>query len=364
MSSVIYSNMAPLKYAFEHASRIAIHEAHKRSINSVEEPDFVAMFVLESVPYIASALRNVAASVGLSTTVSSIYCHQKPTVEYSGGKKGCELGDVLLVHFHKDKNGWNSYRNSLLLQAKMFSGAKYRIPYQEQHQLELYMGWPRFRYTRSGASLNGQTRDVRPKSAHPGAQYLLIDKGSPYNPSTGALGFPHTHCMAVWPASEILYPMYSLADELIRFLMGASGRTFLDINKKGNDGWSQMVWDLINHSLTFVFSRTNASINSASRFGGDQLVSSLTGMNFYIDDCNDLHISSSRDIANRINIQHKRIRNDYRRSDNSSNTSDCEDIGDGSLDGLGSVSLVLIETHGELDMWNDGVIPGTESILS
>ncbi|HFH3919959.1 hypothetical protein [Pseudomonas aeruginosa] len=258
-----------------------MHEAVTRSKKkSPEEPDIVAMLVLEGTPYIAETIRSITEPYGIKSTVSSVFCHQKPTVEFNRKQDRCELGDVLIAHRHYNPYGKAISSNSILLQAKMFNGSHYEIPHKEQHQLRLYEHWPRFEYIRSAPWLNGATRDVRPKARHNGAQYLLIDNSFLGSPLSGMLGLPNTHCMAVWPAMSTLYPNNSLADELIRFMIGLTGRPFEDDLSRDPTNWSTVVWDLLEHSLRFVFNRRNVNSTNTSRFGGDTMNSPIPLMNF------------------------------------------------------------------------------------
>lgn len=282
----LLSNATALRAGFEQATRIAMHEANQRcSGRKPQEPDIVAMLVLEGVPYIANTLRAITAWAGIRTTVSSVFCHQRPEVLFN--RRGhapdrCELGDILLVHRHSNARGRLMESNALLLQAKLCGGAAHPIPAQERHQLRLYQHWPSFEYSRSGPRLNGQTRNVTPKRRHSGAQYLLIDDGALGPAAGGLLGLPGTHCMAVWPAEPVLYPSISLAEELLRFLLGLTGRSFQEHVPANANNWDAVVWDLLEHSLGFVFNRKNAGIRRQPRAGGDPLASSLSLMNFCV----------------------------------------------------------------------------------
>jgi hypothetical protein len=283
----LLSNSAAVKAGFEQAARIAMHEANLRCGGKPQEPDIVAMLVLEGVPYIADTLRAITARFGIRTTVSSVFCHQRPEVLFN--RRGyspdrCELGDILLVHRHSNAYGRLATSNALLLQAKLCGSVAHTIPAREQHQLRLYQDWPVFEYSRSGPRLNGKTRNVTPKQRHGGAQYLLIDDGTLGPAAGGLLGLPGTHCMAVWPAEPVLYSSMSLAEELLRFFLGLTGRSFQDHVPAGAINWDTVVWDLLEHSLSFAFNRRNAGIHQQPRAGGDPLASSLPLMNFCVVD--------------------------------------------------------------------------------
>lgn len=267
----ISSHRSPLKDAFENAIRIAIHDAHKSaSPNSPQEPDVVAKLMLEAVPYICSALRSVLVPAGITTKVSSVFCHQRPMVEFVRSKDRCELGDILFVHQHRGADG--SFRhNALLLQAKMSAEIEHSISASnELVQLTLYRNWPEFEYYRT-LGLSGQSRDVVPKTSHLGAQYLLIDDSDRYSAHSGMLGFPGSHCMAVCAVSNPLHAYYSLADELVDFLLTGSGRLFYRKWEPEFSDWSQVVWDILSYAKAATFNRKNINIRNRSRQSGDQI---------------------------------------------------------------------------------------------
>lgn len=337
---VLLAREAELKAGFEHAIRIAMHEATMRSTKPrPEEPDVVAMLVLEGVPYIANTLRFVTKTHGICSTVSSVFCHQRPLVEFNRNQDQCELGDILIVHRHTSVDG-DIHNNALLLQAKMFSGGGYEIPIAERHQLRLYKSWPRFEYVRSGPRLNGKVRDIRPKARHNGAQYLLIDDGGLGKASSGLLGIPGTHCMAVWPAKPVLYPNYSLADELVRFLVGVTGRPFVDRESDDPTGWSTVVWDLLEHSISFVFNRKNVGISTGSRFGGDPMTSSLSGCNFCT--IGDGAPGVGRSVQQQQQATMARFKGMRRRQDREPTN---DNVFYEEFDDMGGVSVILIETQ-------------------
>lgn len=116
----------------------------------------------------------------------AVYCHQTPKVKYAGiGGVSCELGDLLIAHVHTSAGG-HIRRNALLYQAKVSSLQPYRIPSRGRDQLRLYEEWPDFEYHHS-PPLTGERRSVRPKVAHAGAQYMLIDDRPPDHPQSGLI---------------------------------------------------------------------------------------------------------------------------------------------------------------------------------
>ncbi|RMD67527.1 hypothetical protein D6833_00110 [Candidatus Parcubacteria bacterium] len=285
---VMYRDM--LKQSFEHAIRTAVDAAYKAS-DKPQEPDIIAKLVLEASLSIGSTLRSVLSPVGITTKVSSIFCHQRPMVEFTDTKEKCELGDVLFVHQHQYSDG-SYHHNALLLQAKMCGNMPYRITTpNERVQLRLYQQWPMFKYFRT-LNLHGKTRDVQPKCRHRGAQYLLINRDGIQSWENSMFGFPHMYCMAVCMAGETLYAHYSLADELIDFFLGKSGRLFfrtcLDCtewpcpDKSGKPvfrmcldctGWSRVIWDILEYAYNqaVTFTRRNVGIEKSTRVGGDRV---------------------------------------------------------------------------------------------
>lgn len=184
------------------------------------------------------------------------------------------------MHRHYGRTHHATHSNALLLQAKCTSQSSYTIPANEQVQLRLYQHWPRFTYVRSGPQLNGQVRDVMPKARHDGAQYLLIDDGTSGLTQSGRLGLPGTHCIGMWPAQSRLYPHVSFAEALWSFAIGLTGRPFEDDPSQDPSNWSQVVWDLLQHSLRYAFNRRRIGIRNHPRAGGDPLTSSISGINF------------------------------------------------------------------------------------
>lgn len=264
LQRALYANQQALIAGFEHAIRIAMHEAMRRTLpNRPEEPDIVAMLVLEGTRYLAATLGAVLRADGIDCRLTSVFCHQRPEVVFEHGR--CELGDILFVHRHLARDHEDSMNTALLLQAKKTHLDSYEVGRGELHQLRLYTEWPNFTYRRSGPHLNGMRRDLQPKSAHPGAQYLLIDDLGHDLALSGMLGLPGSHCMAVAPARRRLFSQWSLADALIHFFAGLTGRTFLDDPDRDGSNWSRVVHDLLAHAQQHVFNRKHSGVNRASR---------------------------------------------------------------------------------------------------
>ncbi len=128
--------------------------------NSPQEPDFIADLTINWTPELYGIL-NVFFSKKIHFGITSIYCHQKPLVDF-GGKKNPEIGDILFVLRHTDKYR-NEYFNSLLFQAKVTNRQISKVASVDLEQLELYQKWPKFTYCSAG-KLNGKSRDIYPKS--------------------------------------------------------------------------------------------------------------------------------------------------------------------------------------------------------
>lgn len=236
------------------------------NLNSIQNKE------TEYVAFLYNAFRQqleqVLNSVNHTKKYSVVGCfiHQKPIVTMvqnkSGNQKGAELGDILFVYQEEvDKKIWN---NSLLLQAKKVKKFPHKILAGEKHQLDLYMNWPKFQYSKGGGSLQGKMRSVAPKTISSGAQYLLINQ-SKTNISCGNNIF-----WCSMPRGEMSADK-TLSQQIVDFLCFYTGRSFLIRGRK--DGWSQMICDLLDIAKESVFNlRPNYS--GRSRISGN-LVSFL-----------------------------------------------------------------------------------------
>jgi hypothetical protein len=211
--------------------------------------------VKTTTPIIYEGLQTIFGRHSVETSVVSVYCHQTPKVRFPDMHRGsCELGDLLFVHVHTNE-AHRATRNALLYQAKMSAEQPYRLPLQERDQLKLYAEWPEFEYHNSG-QLNGQRRAVRPRAAHAGAQYMLIDDRGPNDPLSGLLMMPGTYPIGSCMPDELLLDHDHLASELVTFLTLRSGRVFESREDSiGSAGWSQVVWDLLDQSISKGFRR-------------------------------------------------------------------------------------------------------------
>ncbi len=251
-------------------NRIAIdcmHEAHRRA-GTPQEPDFVAMLTMIGAPELNTLLDAVLHGSGVSSTTTGVFCHQSPKVKFvvGGVEQRCELGDLLLAHIHS-KRGVVQNHNALLLQAKMAPDADKVGCVPDAHQLALYRDWPSFEYYRSGSVLNTQTRSVFPHQAHPGAQYLLIDPSTYFDPKRHLRPPSGHYPCAVWMPEPVLYPFQSLSEAVFGLLAHSSGRVF---GSRGNShfGWTRVIWDLLETSLTKAFNRRNIGVVNHPRVAG------------------------------------------------------------------------------------------------
>lgn len=222
-----------------------------------QEPDYVAALSTIFIKEFFNIL--VAVFPDYDFSVSGVYCHQKPIVDINLDKKP-ELGDILFVYADRKQNG-EKLLNSLLLQAKISKHSWLKIHQSESHQLELFKRWPEFTYCRAGY-LNGEKRNIVPKTINDGAQYLLIDNDPFTNGSYGGKGFFPMGCSV---PDDVLCINDSLSKELINLLKFKAGRTFDSNPHSTEDDWSKMIWDLLRIVAFKYTKRKNAQLGSFSR---------------------------------------------------------------------------------------------------
>lgn len=224
-----------------------------------QEPDYIFALSTQFTKEFFNIL--VAVFPDYDFSISSVYCHQKPIVDIGLDKK-TELGDILFVYADRREDG-KKILNSLLLQAKVSNHPSLRVQLSEKHQLELYRKWPEFEYCRAGR-LNGQKRNILPKTINDGAQYLLIDS----NPLTNGIYFGKgMFPMGCAVPDDVLCINDSLSKELVNLLKFKSGRTFDSNPYSTEDGWSKMIWDLLRIAAFKYSKRKNAQVKSFPRSG-------------------------------------------------------------------------------------------------
>ncbi len=247
-------------------SVIKTWDSCRRSGYRPEEPDYIASLVLNGAKDLDHEWRGIFGRHGIKVYVTGIYCHQTPKVRFNGMKgNGCELGDLLWCHFHRDKDGGVS-RNAILYQAKRVQGQPVRLKVGDD-QLALYTAWPAFKYTGSGI-LNGMERSVRPSAPRRGAQYLLIDERPPEDPSAGIVGEPGTYPFGSCIADSTLFSHADLGYELVGTLEMLSGNPFDSKETAPGDGWSEVVWDLLDTSVNRAFNRARSGHHCRPRRAG------------------------------------------------------------------------------------------------
>lgn len=257
---IINSSKSELLYSNYNAIVKGMLETWNRCAQRPQEPDFVVGLTMVTIPMLSKYWSKVLKPNKIDMSLSSVYCHQTPKVNFDGmSKTSCELGDLLIAHFHKNKNG-DIFRNAILYQAKVSSQQPYKLKNNEMDQLSLYYSWPEFKYVNSGKGLNGKTRNVLPKMPHTGAQYLLIDDRLPTDAESGYMGIPGTYIVGSCMPSQKLYDHSSFEYELLNFLLLRTGRSFFDIDYP-HDDWSNIVWDLLKVGLNKAYKRKHLSGN-------------------------------------------------------------------------------------------------------
>lgn len=296
-----------------------------------QEPDIVASLVLNGTKIIENEWRNVFNSVGIQIAVTGIYCHQTPKVNFSGMKsESCELGDLLWCHVHSDIDG-TVIRNAILYQAKKSADQPYHLRGNDEDQLKLYSTWPAFTYVTSG-SLNGQKRHVKPSAPRRGAQYLLIDDRPPERPESGILGSPGTYPIGSCIPSNLIMDHCDLGLELVHSLELLSGDPFDDrITAIQENGWSKVVWDILESSAQKAFRRAKSGYSNQPRTSGASPSE--------IDGCFYARFPSIR--PSRRSLLQELVDFSFSNNDLPSNRQEGQWFDEGG----GGVSVVLLETY-------------------
>lgn len=215
-----------------------------------EEPNYVAQMVKELPDEIKKALEMVLP--GCTIAVGAAFIHQKPLAHFIRipCPRSPEIGDLLLVCRETRASG--TVYNALILQAKCVKNPHdATVAKSDEHQFLLYSEWPEFEYRRAGI-LDGERRNVLPKTITQGAQYLLIDKNTPEDMLTATV-------------DKTLKGSKLFARSMASFLSFDLGRTF---DAYPVDGWSRMIVDLLWLTANSVFNRRNAGFFNEKRWKG------------------------------------------------------------------------------------------------
>lgn len=242
---------------------------------SRDEPNIVA----QMVKVLPGEIKNALASIlpGKQIAAGGAFIHQKPLAHFImiPCPKSPEIGDMLIVCREIRASG--TVYNALLLQAKCVKNPVLaNVSKSDLHQFKLYSEWPEFEYRRAGA-LDGQPRDVLPKSITQGAQYLLIDKSSPGDMLTATVDNPVC-------GSKLF------ARSLASVLSFDLGRTF---DAYPLDGWSRMIVDLLWLTANSVFNRRNAGFVNEKRWNGPVVFNYIVNLGNHDgqnDDGSDIHV--------------------------------------------------------------------------
>ncbi len=227
-----------------------------------QEPDYVALMTINLPGEINNALSRLLP--GRHIASGCAFIHQKPLAHFLQipCPKCPELGDMLVVCRERRASG--AVYNAMLLQAKCVANQfQSKISKTDNHQFVLYSQWPLFEYRRADV-LDGQIRDIEPKSITQGAQYLLINKKSPAemftatvdNPLNGSMLFSHT---------------------LASILSFAAGRTFDAFDSR--EEWSMMIVDLLRIASNSLFNRrVYAGIRDENRWHGPDAFNAIVSL--------------------------------------------------------------------------------------
>lgn len=222
-----------------------------RAGRSMQEPDYTAAITL----CLPAKLEQL---FGPKVKVGGCFVHQKPIVHFENQKKGCELGD-LLVLCRKVVDGEQRY-NSALFQLKM---AKSVVETPDNLiQLKLYTEWPKF--TIGPKFDSNKCYDIEPKAVTSGAQYMFVV--NPYNHS-----FYHdalfTHSI---PEKNMPVDVsYSFGSFLWDFIHWQKGLPFAVEDLAATNAWSKLMWDVIARTNDVIFHRRNISNDGIPRQNGD-----------------------------------------------------------------------------------------------
>lgn len=226
------------------------------AIHPIHEPDYIASIVEKLPIKLVDILKNIDKTSKF--TVASVFCHQSPKVDFSSTNKP-EIGDILFVFCDYDPSSNSTIYNSLLLQAKKVLSASIT---EVGPQFELYSNWPKFKYW-TPKILKGRKVNVLPKTLNAGGKYLLIND---------TVACPTMYMTA--PAINPITGTKSLSEDIADLITFSAGRTFGKKARIYRDGWTKLIWDLIEFSLVTNYNRTTLGHISSPR-----IVSGMAYMN-------------------------------------------------------------------------------------
>ena len=222
-----------------------------RTGRGMQEPDYTAAITL----CLPAKLEQLFAP---KVKVGGCFVHQNPIVHFENQKKGCELGD-LLVLCRKVVDGEQRY-NSALFQLKM---AKNLVETPDNLiQLKLYTEWPKF--TIGSIFDSNKCYDIEPKTVTPGAQYMFV-----VNP------YIHSFCHNVLFTHSIpeknmpVDTCYSFGSFLWDFIHWQKGLPFADEDYAVTNEWSRLMWYVIARTNEVIFHRRNINKDGMLRQNGD-----------------------------------------------------------------------------------------------
>lgn len=189
-------------------ARIAVRHAWSHAFamasGTPDEIDHIYAMTTEGIRELGAQWAPILHSKGLSLRVTGVFCHQTPKAYYDhpvDGPKAPELGDILIVHEHKNTlpGGITKItRRAVLVQAKMVNEGVPGGGKVDQYQEYLYEHWLDFELKGRGPGtvgfLSGK-RDFRPGIDN--GRYGLIEKTPHAGNKAGVLpyccGFPWTY---------------------------------------------------------------------------------------------------------------------------------------------------------------------------
>jgi len=226
----------------------ALSEAFKDP--SKKEPQLVCNLVW----YLPQWINGINFSRGYSVKSGGVFVHAQPFVKCDTFPDpvpaSVEIGDLLLLRTGT-QHGAVIDRRALLLQAKKIHHLPAKPDNKNQHHL--YARWPSFEYVRSTAALNGKKRHVTGLDIYNAAKYLLIGRDS-----LCCMNFPHCLCLYYFythsacencvltalPSEPKVSHYYCFIHELINFLLGDAGKTFLSPPRQRTRNWDRVIEDL------------------------------------------------------------------------------------------------------------------------